>query len=412
MSKQTLSVTRLNNFTACQRKHYYAHELGLRRIQQDFALRFGGAWHACLEARWIGATYDAALAAGFPADAQWDEFTLATGAAMLAGYYRRWENEIVASIRPEVEFTHPIAGSRSFESHGFIDGLGVLVDGRQAVVESKTTSEELGDDSGFWERTKNNQQIMQYVLAARALGCDIRVVIYDVTRKPALKQSQIPLLDDAGLKIVRNEIGVRVLLANGKPRQSADKDAGQVLQTRLETPDEYFTRLSEDIADAPEKYFQRREVEVLDDDLAEYEAQRLTIANQIQTIRRTEKRCAKRHQAWPRNISTTGCKFCEFSSFCLQNLEVDPASPPAGFEIKSEPVAAQPELLPEWTAGLPKKVATIITAAGINSKEELQAALTSGTVKPKFQPKYTNNMNIKLMEWVYINKPKTEGSFL
>jgi hypothetical protein len=333
MNKQTLSVTRLNNFTACQRKHFFAHEVSIRRTLAPLPLRFGAAWHACLEARWTGLEYDKALEKGLGADGAWDELTVATVAAMLAGYYRRWEREIVASIRPELEFRLPIAGSRSFESHGFIDGLGVLTDGRQAVVESKTTAEDISDTSDFWSRLRNNQQIMQYVLAARALGHDIRVVLYDVARKPALEPKQIPVLDGEGQKIVRDVSGNRVMLSSGKPRQSADKDAGQTLETRLESPEEFHARLAAAIAAEPEKYFQRREVEVLDDDLNEFAAQRLAIGRQILECRRTENKVARRHQAWPRSISPFGCKMCEYSSFCLQNITLDPANPPAGFQI-------------------------------------------------------------------------------
>jgi hypothetical protein len=167
----------------------------------------------------------------------------------------------------------------------------VLKDGRLALIEHRTCSEDIAPDSEYWARLRFNLQIYQYVLAARALGWDVALVIYDVTRKPSIRQKQ------------------------------------------TETVEQYGDRLAADTRERPEFYFARREVPILDQDVAEFEVQRLALSKQILFSRAAARAARRPEHAWPRNCGAMTCRFCEFEGFCMQNVSVDPGLPPAGFRV-------------------------------------------------------------------------------
>jgi len=289
--KEMLTATRMGMVLACPRRHFWRYEVGLHAVVEAMALRFGSAWHKAMEMRWQGYFADAALVAAF-SEMSFDEITIATLGGLLGAYYTRYaNNEIVKELHPEVEFRLPLAGSRTFDAAGKIDGLGVLHDGRLALIEHKTCGSDIAPDSDYWLRLRFNQQVYQYVLAARALGWDVQVVIYDVTRKPAIRQKQ------------------------------------------NETAAEFGDRLAADAKERPEFYFARREVPILDQDLAEFEVQRLALSRQILFFRSAARNARRPEHGWPRNCNEMTCKFCEFEQFCMQNCSVDPAAPPAGFRV-------------------------------------------------------------------------------
>jgi hypothetical protein len=289
--KEMLTATRMGTVLACPRKHYWRYEVGLHAVTDGMALRFGTAWHKAMEMRWQGLGFeDALVAAGDGTN--FDEITIATFGGLLSAYYARYaDSEIVKELHAEVEFRLPLAGSRTFDAAGKIDGLGVLHDGRLALVEHKTCGTDIGPESDYWLRLRFNQQVYQYVLAARALGWDVQIVIYDATRKPAIRQKQ------------------------------------------GETASEFGERLAADAMARPEFYFARREVPILDQDLAEFEVQRLALSRQILFFRSGGRRARPPGAGGAPNCNEMTCKFCEFEGFCMQNISVDPGAPPAGFRV-------------------------------------------------------------------------------
>ncbi len=289
--KELMTASRMACLLDCPRKHYWRYECGLRREVDAMALRFGTAWHAAMEARWQKLGFDDALKAALATARDFDEATVATLSGLLAGYYARWAEDPVKELCAEVEFRSPLANSRTFDVAGKIDGLGILHDGRLALVEHKTTSADVGPDSDYWLRLRSNPQINQYVLAARSLGWDVAAVIYDVTRKPSIRVKQ------------------------------------------SETPEAYGERLAADAQERPDFYFARREVPILEDDLEEFGIQRFELARMILNFRAASRRSRLPHHGWPRHLTEMQCKFCDYESFCLQNIVPDPALPPAGFRV-------------------------------------------------------------------------------
>lgn len=303
-----LTASRMNSLIHCPRAHFWCYEIGLQKDDSaGLALRFGSAWHRAMEYRWLGKTYDEALTYAIPEGIDIDEISCATIAALLAGYYDYYgPRERVGKLQPEQQFDHPIEGTK-FSAQGKIDGLGLLKDKSQVLIESKTTGDSVKPDSDYWLRLRFNLQLYQYYFAAKEAGWDIQEVIYDVIRKPSIKP----------------------------------KDVGRGAAKHKETADEYCDRLWKDTLARPEFYFCRKEVPILESDLQQFINQRLSLTRMIEDFRghentALEKRVSpyRNQEAWPRNVSTNTCNFCQYKSFCLQNVIVDLDNLPQGFSVK------------------------------------------------------------------------------
>lgn len=302
MAKETLSVSRMTAFLACPRKHYYKYELGLLREDEALALRFGSAFHKALELRALGATIAEAYE-GAKEEKKLDEpIELAKLYGLLKGYYARYkgDNDCVGRMFPECKFELEIPHSRTFMHVGVIDGLATLKDGRLVIVEHKTTGEDISSTSDYWTRLQFNAQIFLYVLAARANGWEVDTVIYDVIRKPAIRQKT------------------------------------------NETAEEYGERLAADAAARPEFYFARREVSVLDSALAEFEIQRDLICKTLLHCRSAARHSTLPEHGWARNCNGLTCRNCEYAGLCLQCVHVDAEHIPAGFVLKGATPAQPP----------------------------------------------------------------------
>ena len=304
MQKQLLTASRINCFLACPRRHYWRYELGLKPVIGTDALNFGSAWHRAMEARWKGMDIMAAYYAGVADKPEIDEVQLATLSGMLNGYYKLYESDPVKELHAEVEFSTPLPGSRAFDVAGKIDGLAVMHDGRLCLLEHKTAGCDIAPESDYWLRLRGNLQIMQYVLAARALGWDVALVIYDVARKPSIRVKQ------------------------------------------NETVEQYGERLAADTQERPEFYFARREVPILEDDLAEFQVQRLVLARMILGCQGEARRAKRPEHGFPKNVSEMGCRTCDFAGPCLQGISMDAEHVPAGFVIgeKHEELTTQQEV--------------------------------------------------------------------
>lgn len=328
-----LTHSRTTCFKNCRRRHYFQYELGVRRDRSSAPLRIGSAVHEGLDVRAQGKTVEesveaaAALYDDVPAWVKTDEDVYdwqverEKSLRMLAAYFWYWGDDPVEYLATEQSFALPLinpatgGGSTRFRLAGQIDKVGKLPDGRLAVVEHKTTSDAIHDDADdYWRRLRIDQQISLYFIAARDLGFDVQTVLYDVIKKPAIKPSRIPVLDDDGLKIVEDQAGERVFLKNGKPRQSASKADGFYLVTRRETPEEYGERLTDDITSRPEFYFQRREIPRLESDLEDFRAELWEMQKSIGDARR-----------YGRHFRNTSVCFkpypCEYFQLCFEGID-------------------------------------------------------------------------------------------
>lgn len=319
---QILTNSRRNSFGSCHRKHYFEYELGRRPISDAESLRYGTLMHAGLEAWfmhiWEGpesalSNGTAAILANAPKEGA-DMFVQATALAMLNGYHRRWSEEVIEVVAVEQHFEIPLINpdtmgqSRTFRLAGKIDAIVRLADGRVVIVEHKTTSEDIGPDSRYWTKLAIDGQVSGYYQGAKALGYDVEGCLYDVLRKPSLRPAQVPVLDEDGVKIVTDSLGIRVRTKDGKKwRETGSTAEGFILQVRGETVEEWSARLNADIAEQPDRYFRRLEVPRLDADLIEYQGDMWAVGREI-----AEAQASKR---WPKNPRScdvySGCPYFE-----------------------------------------------------------------------------------------------------
>ena len=300
-----LTATRLSTLRRCQRQEFLRYILGLCRIRSSTPQRFGSGFHYGRELLNTGRTIEeviqavAAEYANVPAWADPIDWAVEfeTLKALLTGHAWRYQNDNVEVVAVELSFEIPLvnpdtgATSRTFTLAGKIDVIVRLADGRLAVLEYKTAGEDIAPDSEYWLRLRCDGQISQYVIAARALGHDVATVMYDVTRKPTIRLRQ------------------------------------------NETPEAFGKRLLEDIGNRPEYYYQRREVPRLEDELAQYKAELWQQAQQLIETRRRAALLDDPAKAHFRNVSKMTCGMCDFANLCLTGVHVDPANPPAGFQV-------------------------------------------------------------------------------
>lgn len=325
----------------CLRKHYYQYELGIRRDRDSQPLRMGSVFHEGLDALAQGRSLDDAAAIVYyhyatePTWIQSDEdrfdwqVECETVVRLVCGYAWRWSNDGLDVVATEQAFDLPLINpdtgrpSTHWRIGGKIDKIIRLADGRLAVMEHKTTSDDLGPDSDYWRRLRLDQQISLYMLAARQLGYDVQTVVYDVCRKPQIGPLSVPLLDEHGAKIVLDANGQRVYKKDGSPRQSGDAANGFVLQSRRQTAAEFGERLNGDIASRPDWYFARMEIPRLDADIEEFRVELWQIQTQL--------RESQRRGCWFRNTGACISPYrCEYLDVCSQSI--DPASEvPQGF---------------------------------------------------------------------------------
>lgn len=314
-------------FRRCSREYYLSYQLGYRALSAVETLRFGSLIHAALEAWWraTGDRLAAAIEALRPLAV--DEFDVVRAGVLMQGYDARWRDEPFEVVSVEAEFYAPLvnpetdAASRTFELGGKVDVIvRDLRDGLVKLIEHKTTSDEIGAGSDYWKRLAIDPQISTYFAGARALGHDIAECIYDVIKKPGLRPSQVALLDELGSKIVLDASGARVRTKTGKWRETGDTAQGYVLQTRDETPDEFRQRLTENVAENPDRYYQRGTVVRL-------EQEELDAAHDTWHTARLVRE-AELANRWPRNPDACERfgRLCGFFDVCTGVASIDDAA--------------------------------------------------------------------------------------
>lgn len=304
---QLLTHSRSQCYRTCQRKHYLRYELGLVPIENAIALRMGSAFHRALELRdKTNATVDEicqVIRLNYSVIPEWVTDLEAwlveceKVCALFRGHCWRWDSEPYEVVATEQKYEIPIrnpetgAATPIWRDAGKLDRIIKLSDGRLAVHEYKTCSESLDSDSPYWRRLRIDSQISRYMLAARTLDHDVRMVVYDVTRKPALRPK----------KLTKAE------------RVTPD-------MPEKETPEMFGARCLRDMQERPEYYFARKEVVRLESELEEHSLELWQLQQQI--------RESQKNNRWFRNAGAcTGFGTCEYLSICSENRNVTEETP-------------------------------------------------------------------------------------
>lgn len=329
-------------FRSCPRRYYLAYVKGLRPSFDSEPLRIGSAFHIGLEASKNGFDqHDVEMAvraeyhnADTPPYLTPDEFSVEqeTAVAMSLAWHRKWSKDTIARyVAVELPFDLPLLNPYTRKEHpylrncGKIDGIAELPDGRIALIEHKTTSEDVSIGSDYWRRLMLDAQISRYWLASIRLGYDVSTVVYDVTRKPMIKPKAIAKADRVRATADGHYHGAK--LTSTCPER--------------ESPALFGARLLDDMTDRADFYFARNEIPRLREDLEEFTKDQWSI---IRTMSSYET-----DGYWPRNTAACTSPYrCPFLDVC-RGLRGDPEEHvPDGFK---QARSLHPELNTGQSAG-------------------------------------------------------------
>jgi hypothetical protein len=278
-----LTTSRSRAYHACARLHELEYNQGYRPAVEPEVLRFGSLYHVGQEAWWRakqvgGMPLSAALAA---LEVEADPFDRARAEALIVGYDARWSTVEMAVLGIELQFetalVNPATGaeSRTWRFAGKIDAI-AEIDGRVVVVEHKTTSEDITFGSVYWRRLRMDPQCSNYLAGAKAIGFDVREVLYDVVAKPDLRPLKATPLEsrkytepkDRACKECKKknpapephfeQVGdVQISCLNGRILTDPGGRLYANQRETDETPEEYRERLITAIAEKPDEVFAR-----------------------------------------------------------------------------------------------------------------------------------------------------------
>jgi PD-(D/E)XK nuclease superfamily len=207
-----MSPSSYNDFHTCNRLFYWKHLIKLDRVREQGARRFGTMYHAGLDAWWRSMDggnvpwrdKDGALVMALrgirenaEAHPETDPFEAARAEAMMVAYHARYfelEFEPVVDGEDGVEqwFNLPLVDGDGVEVPGWRlvgrkDAIKRFADGRTKPVEHKSTEHEIGPGADYWKGIAVDTQVSVYIDVARRLGVETDRMLYDVSRKPALR---------------------------------------------------------------------------------------------------------------------------------------------------------------------------------------------------------------------------------
>ena len=307
--------SRAKTFRRCQREHRLRYWERIIATATADALQIGTVIHYGLEA-WYRHPVHTRMMASLEAareaarQSKLDAYDLAHAEALLEGYDEMYADELghrYEVLDVEAEFRTPLvnpdtgATSKTFQLAG---KLYVIVydrlEGRKKFIEHKSSGESIEQGSPYWARRRLDSQVSVYFAGAASLGHDCTACIYDVLGKTGLRPLKATPMESRKYK------ADGALYANQR--------------TEDETPEAYKERIMEDMAKRPERYYQRREIVRLDDEMRQFARE---IWVQAQTMRD-----ARRLQIAPANPDACERfgKLCSFFPYCSGEASLDDVS--------------------------------------------------------------------------------------
>ena len=292
---ELLTNSARRKFGTCPRAFYFAYKLKRRPKKDQEALYFGTVVHKVLEAWWISRLDGMQTVLDTILDNSEKPYFLPTVRALMYAYNNLYANEnLYETIAVEKYFECPLINpetgspSKTWVLAGKIDAIAREKElSKIVIIEHKTTSEDIAPDSSYWMRLKIDGQISGYYLGARSLGFDAQDCLYDVIKKPTIK----PFKETA------------------EKKYKADGTLYANMHAADEEPSAWEKRLSEDILNRPEFYFQRKRIARTESDMEEYLYDAWACGREIAD--------ADRMNRWPRRPNACiGFGECEYFNVC------------------------------------------------------------------------------------------------
>jgi PD-(D/E)XK nuclease superfamily len=334
-----LTNSRMKTFRSCQRKHFYSYTKRYRPLKVAEALYFGTMlhkiWAQYWELRRCGWDEEYRLLKAVEAlPVDMDPYLRAKAIAMVAAYTSLWDRIAVKVLAVEIEFQMPLinpetgAASRTWRLGGKLDVIVEWLDenvfphrrGQMAILEHKSTSEDLSPGSVYHQKLTMDGQVSQYFAGSRVLGPQFGFeqadfLVYDVSAKPAIRPYEATPIDKRKYKKDTGE-----LYANQRDRD--------------ETPDEFAARCAEVIKNNLDKYFAKSEIVRLERDAEEFRFDVWTMASNIRESERTgvaprnPDACFQYHGRCPYfSVCASGASLDDKTQFRIADQENEELSP-------------------------------------------------------------------------------------
>lgn len=285
-----ISYSQIVQMHKCPRSYYYSNVKCMYPIKQKTSLTLGKLIHIGLEELYKEPMYTIVNLNNalkrinreleIVDKSNWNEndfynnrYISAMSKALISYYYETKYQEdkafgvkvIETEIKREVSIPFPNNNKKSKWKYVFIPDKVIEVKGKLWLVSIKTAGKlQEADINKYYV---DQQALTELMFLEKEYGRKFEGIIYQIIIKPQIKPKQIPKLDDDGIKVVIDANGERVFKKDGKPRESADKEAGYMLVTREETESEFTERLIETIKESDDSFIRTLHRRVTEDDL-------------------------------------------------------------------------------------------------------------------------------------------------
>lgn len=263
---KTLTVSRLKIFRSCARKHDLRYVRGIIPTATRESLALGTLFHKGVEMWWNMDDLEFSLGCviGYGEETKSDPEWIAKAVEMVRGYVASWSpvRHLYTVLGVEQEFRAPLINpdtlaegrptqSKTWEIAGKIDlVLREIATGHVILVEHKTTSDDISDDSAhYFKKLTLDAQLSLYHVGGESLGYSFDKIIYDVAAKPGLSRKLATPVEN------------RKYTKDGK-LYANQRDADETLE-------EFQTRIRADIEERPARYFRRVETVRLEHEIIE-----------------------------------------------------------------------------------------------------------------------------------------------
>jgi len=274
----------------------------------------------------------------------------------LAAYAWRWQDDdaiakvLACELRFDTQLINSVTGNPFARVNvvGVIDKLLKLKSKKLSMMEHKSTSQDIGVDSLFWNKLRFDPQTTLYPWALRDMqakgelrrfkvketDAPVTTVYYDVWRKPKSKPKKLTAalakeLITSGMYCdeqfeVEATADENIIKINGEetPRYPNAKGTGCQIQ---ETQRMFGARLMQDMTTDPDKYFARREITRTTQDLAKFEQQMVRVT-------RTMRHMISMDCFYQDSSTCDDYGGCDSRTICYEDLSVGQDDVPTGYK--------------------------------------------------------------------------------
>ena len=239
----------------------------------------------------------------------------ATLKALIAVYDARWKSENASYDVRECEVTlsapmYNLNSGRVRRSHVIAGKIDKIVDTvgnamHLTIFDHKTTSSDISPESNYWRQLNVDTQPKHYMLLARTHGYPVSRVVWDVVKKPGLKPKALTKAN------WREAVEEGTYLGQGI---SSDAIGACASALKYENEELFGNRVLLKLKEDPEKYFQRRSVTPLMQDLADHSDKMIDVSYDMAESR-------KRYRSTGRVVKNSGACMnyntpCKFLGVC------------------------------------------------------------------------------------------------